>query len=97
MLFSTFQILNYRISKNIQAIPGGFIHDNKKQMCQMSLKCIEPNGRGNDLKIAGVFSFLQNVAFEIQRAFLARHPGKNFLILLLIIYNLWSLSFKMSP
>ena len=30
VFFFTFKILGYRISKNIQANPCGFIHDNKK-------------------------------------------------------------------
>ena len=34
-----------------------------KQMCQVSLKYMEPNGRGNVLKIASFLSYLQNFAF----------------------------------
>ena len=37
-------------------------------MCQLSLKYMEPNGRGNDLKMASFFSFLQNVAIQIQNS-----------------------------
>ena len=64
-LFSTFQTFNYSISKNIQANPCGFIRDNKKGslMCQVSMKYMKPDGKGNDLKIASFFSFLQNVDF----------------------------------
>ena len=67
VFFSNFQTLDYRISKNVQANPCGFIRDNKEgplNNCKVSLKYVKPNDRGNDLKIASFFSFLQNVAFS---------------------------------
>ena len=53
-VFSTFQTLDYKISKNIQANPCEFVRESKK-MRQVSLKYMESN--------ASFFSFLQNVAF----------------------------------
>ena len=51
LCFSNFQNLDYRISKNVQANPCGFIRDNKKGLLTdvpNFLKYMEPNGRGND-------------------------------------------------
>ena len=46
-------------------------------MCQVPLKYIEPNGKTNDLKVASVFSFLQNVAFlKFKAHFLQGIMGK---------------------
>ena len=64
-MFSTFQILDYRISKNFQANPCGFIPENKKG----PLKYVEPHRRGNYLKIASSLTFFKMSLFEIQSAF----------------------------
>ena len=53
---------------------------------------MEPNGRGNDLKIASFLVFFRMSLFEIQSAFLPGHHGQN----LNFALNLSSLSFKMS-
>ena len=45
-----------------------------KEMCQVSMKYIEPDGRDNDLKIP-VFLVFFRMSLEIQSAFLARHHG----------------------
>ena len=37
-VFSTFQNLDYRISKNVQANPCGFIRDNKKGLLNKCAK-----------------------------------------------------------
>ena len=46
-------------------------------MCQVSLKDMEPNRRGINLKIAGFLLFFKMSLFEIQNIFLAEHHGKN--------------------
>ena len=48
-----------------------------KQICQVSLKYIDRNGFGNDLKIASFLGFFKMSLFEIHRAFLARDHGCN--------------------
>ena len=65
-MFSTLQTLHYSISKSIQANPCGFSSGNKKRPLNKYAQFQEihgPDGRGNDLKIASFFSFLQTVAF----------------------------------
>ena len=74
-VFSTFQTLDYRISKNVQANRCGFIRDNKKgpvNKC-VSLKYMKLNGRGNDLKRDSFLVIFKLSRFEIQSPFLARH------------------------
>ena len=44
-------------------------------MCQVSVKYMEPDGRGSDLKIPIFLVFFIMSLFEIQSAFLARHDG----------------------
>ena len=46
-----------------QILADLFVITGKDQMCQVSLKYMEPNSRVKDLKIASFFSFFQNVAF----------------------------------
>ena len=69
MYFSTFQTLDYRISKNIPANPCEFIRDNKKgplNKCAVSLTYMETNGRGSDLEIASFSLVLFKMSlFEI--------------------------------
>ena len=49
---------------------------------------MEPNGRGNDLKIASFFSFLQNVAIlKFKGHFLQEIMGKIKILLLIIIFG----------
>ena len=78
-MFSTFQTLDYRIFKNIQANLCRFIRDNKQgplnKCANLSLKYIEPNGKSNDLKMASFLVFFKMSLFKIQSAFLARHHG----------------------
>ena len=79
-MFFNFQILDYRIFKNIKANPCGFILDNVQQrttnqMCEVSLKYMETNGRGSDLNIPSVLIFFRMLLFEIKSAFLARRRG----------------------
>ena len=68
------QYLRKYLNKSLQIYTGKQDRATK-EMCQVLLKYIEPNGLSTDLKIASFFGFFQNVAFEIPRVFLARHHG----------------------
>ena len=46
-----------------------------KEMCQVLMKNMEPDDRGNNLKIASFLVFFKMLLFETQSAFLARHDG----------------------
>ena len=69
-------LFRLHMSKNIQSDPCGILFSGEqnrttKQMCKVCLKYTESNGWSNNLKIASFPGFFENVAFEIQRRFLA--------------------------
>ena len=81
LCFPTFQTLDYRLSKKVQANPCGFIRNNKKgalkRRCQVSLKYMEPEGRGNDLKVVSFLQFSSECRFlKFKENFLQGIMGK---------------------
>ena len=62
MFFKTWITESTKMLKQILADLFVVTRRTTKQMCQDLLKYMEPNGRGNDLKMAS-YNFLQNVAF----------------------------------
>ena len=48
-----------------------------KQMCQVSLKYMEPNNRSNDLKIASFWFSSECRFLKFKGIFLARHHSSN--------------------
>ena len=79
--FMFFRFSNFGL-QNLQKYPSkslriysSYQERTAKQMCQVSLKYMQANGRGNDLKIASFLVFFKMLLFVIQSAFLARHHG----------------------
>ena len=79
LCFSTYQNLDYRISKNMQAKLCGFIRDNKKGPLK---KCTKFHwDTWNQMAEAMIWKlpvfkfFFKMSLFEIQSVFLARHHG----------------------
>ena len=56
-------------------------------MCKVSVKYMEPDGRDNDSKIDSFLVFFKMLLFKIQSTLLARHHGKIYYLLLIIIFG----------